>query len=70
MLADNSKKKKRSVVKFFKEMKSELKKVIWPDRKQLINNTLTVLMACGIIGSFIWLADKGLQEVVGRFLLK
>ncbi|MGI6085751.1 MAG: preprotein translocase subunit SecE [Acetivibrionales bacterium] len=46
--------------RFFKEIRLELKKVIWPTRQQLLNNTLTVFAACLLIGSVVWLADAGL----------
>jgi len=69
-LADESKVSKRGIGKFFKEMKAELKKVIWPDRKQLTNNTITVILACLIVGSFIWIMDFALGEVATRFLFK
>ena len=35
-------KKKRSRGQWFREMKSELKKVVWPDRKTVMKNTGTV----------------------------
>ena len=39
--AVNEKKAKiKKPSKFFKEVKSELKKVVWPSGKQVINNTL------------------------------
>ena len=43
--------------KWFKDMKSELKKVQWPTRKQTINNTLIVIACVVIVGIFIWLFD-------------
>ncbi|MGI6621848.1 MAG: preprotein translocase subunit SecE [Clostridiaceae bacterium] len=46
--------------KFFKEVRLEMKKVIWPTKQQLINNTLTVFVACLFIGGIIWIADAGL----------
>ncbi len=52
------------IVKFFKEVRVELKKVVWPSRKQLINNTLTVLLSCLIIGGIIWISDFGLAKIV------
>jgi preprotein translocase subunit SecE len=58
------------LVKFFKEVRSELKKVVWPTRKQLINNTLTVLLSCLIIGAIIWAADIGLAKIVDMVYLK
>ncbi|AGI39963.1 preprotein translocase subunit SecE [Thermoclostridium stercorarium subsp. thermolacticum DSM 2910] len=44
-------------VKFVKEVRSELKKVIWPSRSQLINYTLTVIVICLILGVVVWLFD-------------
>jgi preprotein translocase subunit SecE len=46
--------------KFFKEIRMEMKKVIWPTKQQLINNTLIVFAACFLIGAVTWIADAGL----------
>ena len=43
--------------KWFRDMKSELKKVQWPTRKQTINNTLIVIACVAVVGVFIWLFD-------------
>ncbi len=43
--------------KFFKDLKAEVKKVIWPTKKQLINNTLIVIIAILLIGAGIWILD-------------
>lgn len=43
--------------KFFRELKSELKKVVWPSRSQIVNNTLIVLLCVLAVGIFIWVFD-------------
>ena len=43
--------------KWLKEMKSELKKVQWPTRKQTVNNTLVVIACVVVVGLFIWVFD-------------
>ena len=43
--------------KWFKDMRSELKKVQWPTRKQTINNTLIVIACVIVVGIFIWIFD-------------
>ena len=43
--------------KWLKEMKSELKKVQWPTRKQTVNNTLIVIACVIVVGVFIWVFD-------------
>ncbi|MDO8686235.1 MAG: preprotein translocase subunit SecE [Clostridiales bacterium] len=55
---------RKNVVKFFKDIRMELKKVIWPNRKQLVNNTGTVLMACLVVGAIIWIIDLGLTKII------
>ena len=60
----------RSSGKLFREIRSELKKVIWPTREQLVNYTFTVLAACLAIGVIIWVADflfgRAYQFVLGK----
>ncbi len=45
------------IKKFFRELKSELKKVVWTSKDQLINNTLIVLLCVLVVGVFIWIFD-------------
>ena len=50
-------KKKKDYFKWFREMKSELKKVVWPTGKTTFKNTLTVLLCSACVGAFIWIFD-------------
>lgn len=45
------------ICKFFRETRSELKKVVYPSSKQVINNTLIVLLCVLIVGIFVWIFD-------------
>lgn len=47
----------RRLAKWFREMKSELKKVVWPDGKQLFNNTLIVLASVLVVGIIVCVFD-------------
>ena len=49
--------KKRDRGLWFREMKSEMKKVVWPDRKTVAKNTGTVLLCSLLIGACIWIFD-------------
>lgn len=40
------------VGRYFRDMKGELKKVVWPSKKQVINNTIVVIIAV-IIASLV-----------------
>lgn len=46
--------------KFFRSYMSEFKKIVWPTRKQVVNNTLITIAMVLIVGAFIWLLDFGL----------
>ena len=43
-------KKKGGIRKYFRELKSEMKKVVWPTRKQVVNNTGVVLGVMAFMG--------------------
>ena len=43
--------------KYFRDTKSELKKVSYPSLKQVRNNTIIVLLCVLIVGIFVWIFD-------------
>jgi preprotein translocase subunit SecE len=47
----------KAIGRYFREMKSELKKVVWPTRNQVIRNTIVVILVVLIVGVLIWLFD-------------
>ena len=49
--------KKKDRGKWFREMKSELKKVVWPTGKDTAKNTGTVLLCSLCVGACIWIFD-------------
>ena len=54
----------KRVIAFFKDYKSEVKKIVWPGIKDVAKNTLIVLIMCLIVGAFIWLLDFGLGKLL------
>lgn len=59
------------IKKFCKDFKGTCKKVIWPDRKTVLKNTLIVFLVTIIVGAGIWVADfafsrgiRGIQSVI------
>ena len=46
-----------AIARYFRELRSELKKVSWPTPKQVLKNTLIVLASVLIVGIFIWMFD-------------
>lgn len=58
----------KRVVRFFRDYKSEVKKIVWPGWKEVAKNTVIVLIICAIIGAFIWLIDWGLASLLELIL--
>lgn len=54
---NNSKKVKKENKHFFKDFKAELKKVIWPTPKQLVNNTVAVITIVLITAAIVFALD-------------
>lgn len=65
-------KKKDGFVKkasrFFKDLRSEVKKVVWPTRKQVFKNTVAVFAAMAAVGVVIWVLDALLTFLRGLLL--
>ena len=66
-MAEEAKKKKDRGL-WFREMKSELKKVVWPNKKNVLKNTGTVLLCSLVIGACIWVFDFASVSVVELIL--
>ena len=45
------------IARYFRELRSELRKVVWPTPRQVLKNTLIVLACVVIVGAFIWIFD-------------
>ncbi|ADL08819.1 preprotein translocase subunit SecE [Thermosediminibacter oceani] len=54
--------------RFFKEVRSELKKVTWPTRDELVSYTIVVLVSVALVSGFIWIVDSILMNVLKTIL--
>ena len=52
------------ICRYFRELRSELKKVVWSTPKQVLKSTLIVIACVLVVGSFIWVFD--FVATVGR----
>ena len=43
----------KRISNFFRELRNETKKIIWPTKKQTFNNTIIVLVVMVLVGAFI-----------------
>ncbi|HXH95693.1 MAG TPA: preprotein translocase subunit SecE [Gaiellaceae bacterium] len=57
-------------MRFVQEAVAELKKVEWPDQKAVVSGTAVVLVACVIVGAYLWANDQVWQYVVKHVLLR
>ena len=55
--------------RFVKESWGELKKVEWPSRAQVIQGTIVVIIACIIVGAYLYAADQTFKPFVRNVLL-
>ena len=55
-------------VRFLKDMTGEMKKVVWPTKKQALNNTVVVIGVVAVAGLFVWGFDSLLSLAVNAFL--
>ena len=69
--AEKKKKKAKGsgkIGKWFREMRSELKKVVWPSRKQVTNNSLVAIVVIVVFAIVVWGFDQIAAQVVNALI--
>ena len=46
-----------SIKRFFKDLRSETKKIVWNSKQDTIKNTGVVLLVTAVVGAGVWIAD-------------
>ena len=54
---------------FIRECIGELRKVEWPGQNQVVQGTVVVIVACVIIGTYLYLCDQAFSKLVSKVLL-
>ncbi len=54
----------KAIKKFFKDLKGEIKKIVWPDAKTVVKSTLVVLAAVAICAAAIFAVDYVLSKAI------
>ena len=57
-----------NVRRYFRELRSELKKVVWPTPQQVLKNALVVVACVLVVGVFIWLFDFVAQFIIDALI--
>ena len=55
---------------FAAESWGELKKVDWPGKQQLVSATVVVIIACAVVGAYLFVADLAFKRLVQQVLLQ
>lgn len=58
----------RRVANFLRELKSELKKVVWPSKKNVVNATFVVIVAVLVMTAFVVFADFLFRSILKMLL--
>ena len=71
-MAKETAKKKAGIGEYFKGVKIEMKKVVWPTKKEATSYTAVVIATCAIFALGFWLIDTGilaaLRVILGQTL--
>lgn len=54
----------KTIKRFFKDFKGESKKIVWPDGKTVLKNTLVVIVVVAIVAVVVMLIDQGLAFII------
>ena len=54
----------KRISRWFREMKSELTKVMWPTKKTVVNNTLVALVVMAFSAVVLWGFDKAATALI------
>jgi len=56
-------------VQFVRECWAELRKVEWPNQRQLVSATVAVIIAVAVVGAFLYVTDEAFSRLVRDVLL-
>ncbi len=54
----------QKAINFIKEARAELRKVTWPNRKQLISSTIVVIITVALVAVFLGIVDLVFSRLV------
>ena len=58
------------LTRFLREVRSELKKVSWPSKKELTANTIVVLVSVFFAATMIWIIDGFFAQILKVLLAR
>ena len=67
---DNLKATPQRLVDFLKDVRSEMRKVVWPTQKEVQATTTVVLVTVFIFAAYFWLVDNVIGKAIEALLHK
>ena len=64
----NAVKKPSKIKEYFKGIRTELKKVVWPTKKETYRYTVVVLVVCAFFALLFFLLDTGILTLLEQVL--
>jgi preprotein translocase subunit SecE len=58
----------QQLVRFLRDVRTEVKKVNWPPRKEVVGSTIVVIVSVFILSFFLGVVDVSLQKLVAYVL--
>lgn len=55
------------IIEFLKNVVREMRKVTWPNRKELVNYTITVVVTVLFFAAFFFVVDLGISSILNLF---
>ena len=59
-----------ATARFLREVRGEIRKVTWPQKKEIIGSTVVVIVSVGIMAIFLGLVDLVLQNLLTYVIKK
>jgi preprotein translocase subunit SecE len=61
-------KRKLDFGKSFRETRAEVRKVSWPNRKELIQHTEVVVTSIILVGAVLWIVDLAFSQIINLLI--
>ncbi len=61
-------KKKTNFKEYFRGVRTEMKKVVWPTRKEVVSYTAVVIAVCAAFALLFWVIDTGVLAALKAIL--
>lgn len=58
----------KKIIKFFQEVRLEMKKVTWPSRKEVTGSTGVIIITVIIVAVYLGIIDSIVQQIIDRLL--